>query len=117
MPALIGVFGLFCKGVMRLHQLLQALVEHMRIDLCRRNVAVAEQFLHRAKVCAIAQEVARKGVAQHMRRDGIGRKSGADREVLQLPGKDLPGQMPLLAVGRNKKGLSACAGSAARIWP
>ena len=56
---------------MRLHQMLQPLIQYMRVDLCRGNVAVAQQFLHGAQVRAIAQEMARKSVAKHMRRYGI----------------------------------------------
>ena len=49
------------------HHRLGALVEHMRVNLRRRNVGVAEQVLHHAKVGAVLQQMARERVAQYMR--------------------------------------------------
>ena len=40
----------------------QALVEHMGIDLCRRDVRVAEQLLHRPEIGAVLQEMAGEGM-------------------------------------------------------
>ena len=44
-------------------------VGDVRIDLRRRNVAVAEQRLHRARIRAALQKVRRKAVAQSVRRN------------------------------------------------
>ena len=49
------------------HQALQALLDHMGIDLRGRNIGVAEQRLHDAQIRAVVQQVAGKGVAQHVR--------------------------------------------------
>ena len=57
------------------HHRLGALVEHVGIDLGRRNVGVAEQILDDAQIRAVLQEVAREGVAQHVRADAGGRKA------------------------------------------
>ena len=42
---------------------------HMRIDLRRADVRVAEQFLDDAQIRAMLQEMRRKTVPQHVRRD------------------------------------------------
>ena len=68
----IAVYGTFCKGVMLRDQLTEPLIEHMRVDLSGGNVGMAEQFLHRAKVGAVGQKMACKGVPQHVRRDEAG---------------------------------------------
>ena len=39
----------------------------MRVDLRCRNIGMAEQGLHHAEIGAILQEVAGKGMAQHVR--------------------------------------------------
>jgi hypothetical protein len=52
------------------------------VDLCRRDVGVAEQLLHRAQVAARLQHVRRERVAQHVRMD-VRRHAGGDRERLQ----------------------------------
>ena len=54
------------------HHALQPLVEHVGVDLRRRDVGMAEQLLHDAQVGAVLQEVAGEGVAQHVRADAVG---------------------------------------------
>ena len=62
------------------HQALEPLLQHMGVDLRRRNVGVAEQGLHDAEVGAIVQEVAGEGVAEHVRADPVGRNAGIGGE-------------------------------------
>jgi hypothetical protein len=42
-------------------------VQHVRVDLRRRDVSMAEQFLHGADVAAVLQEVGRKRMAKGVR--------------------------------------------------
>ena len=53
-----------------------ALVEHVGVNLGRRDVGVAEQILDDAQIRAVLQEMAREGVAQHMRADPLRRDAG-----------------------------------------
>ena len=69
LPVLIVFFGLFGKGVMRLHQLVKAFFQHMSVDLCCRNVRMAKQFLHDAQIGAILKEMAGKRMPHNMRRN------------------------------------------------
>ena len=48
------------------HQRFQAFFQHMRINLRRRDVGVAEECLHYPEVGTVVQQVAGKGVAQDM---------------------------------------------------
>ena len=48
------------------HQRFQAFFQHMRINLRRRDIGVAEKCLHHPQVSAVMQKVAGKGVAQDM---------------------------------------------------
>ena len=66
-PVLFVLFRLFGKGVMRLNQLLQPFFKDMRIDLCRRNVGMSEEFLNYAKVGAVGKKMACKGVTHDVR--------------------------------------------------
>src|SRR5215213_7170665 len=47
----------------------QVQVSYMRVDLRRRDIAVSEQGLNRARVRAVLYEVRRKAVTQCVRRD------------------------------------------------
>ena len=49
------------------HHRAHPLVEHMSVNLRRRNIGVAEQFLHDAQIGAVLQQMAGEGVAQSMR--------------------------------------------------
>src|SRR3546814_10511806 len=51
-----------------LHQRLQALAQHVGVDLRGRDVGVAQHLLQRAQVGAVVQQMAGEGVAQHVRR-------------------------------------------------
>jgi len=81
---------------MVLNQAPQALLEHVGVDLGRRNVGVAEQLLDGAQVGAALEQVAGEGVTQHMGREPFGVEAGAGRQRLQLLGEALARQMTLL---------------------
>src|SRR4051794_10848674 len=49
------------------HEALEALVEHMGVDLCRGDVGMAQQRLYDPKIGAVVQQMAGKGVAEHVR--------------------------------------------------
>ena len=65
------------QRVVLVDEALQALVEDVGIDLGRRDVGMTEQLLHRAQVGAAIEQVAGKGMAQHV---GLTR-SGSRPEV------------------------------------
>ena len=71
----------------------QPLLQHMRIDLRRRNVGVAEQLLHGAQVGAVLQQMAGEGMAQHVRRNLCRGDAGARGKRFQVAGEDLAGQV------------------------
>ena len=62
----------------------------MRIDLRRRNIGMAEQFLHDAEIRAVLQKMAGEGMAQHMRADARRRNAGEAGNRLDIAGEDLP---------------------------
>src|SRR5215471_4116535 len=49
------------------HEALEALVEHMGVDLCRGDVGMAQQSLYDPKIGAVVQEMTGEGVAEHVR--------------------------------------------------
>ena len=84
------------------HQALQPLLQHMGVDLRRRDVGMAEQRLHDAQVGAVLQQMAGEGVAQHVRADLARREAGGAGQRLQVAGEMLPRQMAALAEGRKQ---------------
>jgi len=78
-------------------QAFQPFLDHMGIDLRGRDIGMAEQRLHDAQVGAVMQQMAGKGVAQHVRRDQPGLQAGGNRELLQVARKVLARQMSALA--------------------
>src|SRR5881394_4082771 len=65
-------------------ELLEPLARDVRVDLRGRDVGVAEQELHHAKVGAVVDEVRREGMAQHVRREllaGNGARAVAPDEM------------------------------------
>ena len=56
------------------HHGARALVEHVRVDLRRRNVGVAEQLLYDAQIRPVLEKMTGEGVSQHVRADEIGPK-------------------------------------------
>src|SRR3984957_19777118 len=87
------------KRVQVAHHRLGALVEHMRIDLRRRNIGVAEQVLHDAQIGAVLQQVAGESVTQDMRADARGCDAGGGGEDLEFARESLAGEMAAVTVG------------------
>lgn len=56
-----------------------AAVQHMRVDHCRANVFVSQQFLHGANVVTVGQQVSREGMAKGVTGDSFGQSSLSDR--------------------------------------
>ena len=97
-PARVSVVPLVLgQRVQVAHQALQPLFDDMGVDLRGRDVGVAEQGLHDAQIRAVVQQVAGKGMAQHVRRHQPRRQAGGGRELLEVAGKMLPGQMAAFA--------------------
>ena len=48
-------------------QLFESLARDVRVDLCRRKVAVPEQHLHDAQIGTVVQQMGREGVTQRVR--------------------------------------------------
>src|SRR5215207_9536841 len=94
------------QRVMLLDEAPQPLLVDMGIDVRGRNVVVAEQLLHRSQIGAPLQQVAGKGMAQHMWRDPAGVDPGGECERLQLLTEALAGEMPA-AGGREEPGRRA----------
>ena len=65
----------------------------MGIDLGGRDVGMAQHLLHRPEIRSTRQQVAGKGMAQHMRRN-LGPSRSGDRQRLELQGEMLAGQSP-----------------------
>ena len=89
---------------MRFDQLPQLFIEHMRIDLCRGNVGMAQEFLHDAEIGAVGEKMACESVPDDMRGEVRRPDSGAGAEALEVAGEDLAGQMAGRAVCREKMG-------------
>ena len=81
------------QGVMLFDEASEPLLYDMGIDLRGGNIGVAEKLLHRAEIGAPLQEMAGKGVTEHMRRDASGLDACGSRERLQLLAEALAGQM------------------------
>ena len=79
------------------HQALEAFLDHMRINLGRRNIGVTEQRLHDAQIRAVMQQVRRECVTQHMRTDEARRETGCRRKFLEVAREMLPRQMSAFA--------------------
>ena len=58
---------------------------------------MAEQRLHHPQVGAVVQEMARKGVAQHMRAYLVGAQPGSTGELLEIAREMLAGEVPAVA--------------------
>ena len=59
---------------------LEPFVEDMGVNLGGRNVGMPQQCLHHAQVGAILQEMAGKGMSQHVRADGVGTQAALRRQ-------------------------------------
>ena len=71
----------------------QPLLDDVGVDLRRRDVGMAEKLLHRAQISPPLQEMAGKGVTQHMRRDTGRLYPRGKRQRLELLTETLAGQM------------------------
>ncbi len=65
------------------HHRLEPLVEHVGVDLRRCDVGVSEHLLHRAKIGAVREQVARERVAQYVGRRAARLDPGRRREFFQ----------------------------------
>ena len=66
------------------HHRLGALIEHVGVDLRRRDVGMAEQILNDAQVRAILQQMTGEGVAKHVRAHARGRNSRCCGDSLEI---------------------------------
>src|SRR3954447_3624610 len=58
-------------------------VAHVRVELGRREIRVAEHLLHRAEIRAALEQVRREGVAEQVRVDPLRLQSGDRGEAAQ----------------------------------
>ena len=77
----------------------QPLLQHVGVDLRGGDVGVAEELLDDAEIGAVLQQVAGEGMAHHVRRDLRRGNPGPRRQVLEIAGKSLPGQVAAVAEG------------------
>ena len=94
------------------HHRLGALVEHMGVDLRGRNVGVAEQVLDDAQIRAVLQEVAREGVAQHVRAHARGAIPAAAATRLRSRANACRVIWPLALAAGKSHGHAAAPGAA-----
>src|SRR5512143_2929769 len=84
------VAGTGCKTsrpwMILLVHLSEVLPVHVGVNLCRRDVGVAEHLLHRAEVRPALEKVGGERVAQCVGRYGLG-----NSRLLDVPTQDLPG--------------------------
>ena len=73
-------------------QLLEALASDVRVDGRRGDAGVTEQQLHDAKIGTVVQQMRRKRVAEHMRRQRGARDAGARCITLDQCPERLPRQ-------------------------
>src|SRR5882757_4749623 len=82
-----GARGARMKGAMHLAQMA---FREMRVDLCRRDVAVTEHLLHRAKIGAALKQMRREAMPQcmraHPRQARIVERPSFERLEKSLPG-------------------------------
>src|SRR5262249_12672243 len=82
----------------------------MSIDLRRRYVGMAKQFLHDAQIRAVMQEVACEGMAQHRRTDAGRGNPGGSGAGLEIAGESLARVVAARAAGRKEPRSSREAG-------
>lgn len=51
---------------MLLDKRFQSFVENMSVDLCRRNICVAQHLLYRSQICTMRQQMRGECVTQNM---------------------------------------------------
>lgn len=69
------------------------LLDDMGVNLCRRDIGMAEKLLHRAQISAPLEQMAGKGMAEHVRGDARGLDPDLKGERLQLLAEALARQM------------------------
>src|SRR5437016_4504812 len=74
----------------------------MGVDLCRRDIGMAEHLLHASQIGSMIEEMAGEGVAQHMRRQAGRVEPGSERQRLEQLAAALAGQMTGLAMRREQ---------------
>lgn len=84
---MIGCFiisrtGITSQTVSRAADTTSASVQDVRVDHCRANVFVAQEFLHGTNVVAIGQQVSREGMAKGVTGDTF-RETGLFHRCLQ----------------------------------
>src|SRR5688500_17448856 len=84
------------KRVMVVDEPYQPFLKHVGVDLGRRYVGMAEQLLDRSEIGAVLQQMAGKGMAQHVRRDLCRGNAGTRGQRLQIPCKNLTRQVAAL---------------------
>src|SRR6185437_12309812 len=94
-PSPGGAFAAPRQRMMRLDEAFQPVLEDMRVDLRRRDVGMAQHLLNAPEIGAVAEEVAREGVAQNVRRDARRIDAGVERQLLQELAAAPPRQMAL----------------------
>jgi hypothetical protein len=77
----------------RFDQPAQPLALHMRIDLRRRNIGVSEHLLHASEVGPVIEQMAGKGMTQHMGRQPGRIEPGGKGQLLEHLAAALPCQM------------------------
>src|SRR5215468_7867180 len=86
-------------------ELLQSLLQDVRVDLSGGDVGMAKQLLHGTQVRAAVQQMAGESMPQHMRRDALGLDASFEGEPLQLLRQALAREMALRAA-RGKQPLA-----------
>src|SRR4029078_6314751 len=64
-----------CAGMKLIVDSAHALLQHVRIDLGRGEIGVAEHHLNGSQVRSPLKQMGRKGVAQHVRTQGVSNPS------------------------------------------
>ena len=83
---------------MLLDQAPQSLLDDMGVDLCGRDIGMAEELLHRAEIGAALQKMTGERVTEHVRRDARRFDPRGKGKRLELLAEALPCEM--LASGR-----------------
>ena len=81
------------KRMMLLDEGFEPFLEHVRVDLSRADVGVAEETLDSAQIGAAGKQVRREGMAQHVGRDLRVVETGVCRELIHEMTETMPRQM------------------------
>ncbi len=81
------------QGMMLTHKPLQTLFQNMGVNLRGRNIGMAQEQLHTAKIRPMGEKVAGKGMTHDMGGNLAAVQPGILGELLKLLGKPLAGQM------------------------